>query len=117
MVEQITLLFAGFLLTTIAGGLLGALIQHRSWRYRWHTENAEKNISTSRELFQEISRLMDRRLYRLDQFYLWSKRNSAPELKSSLENYRSVVVDRPRAVRCETNYPAVQNGGALYGSR
>jgi hypothetical protein len=93
MVEKLTLLFIWFVLTTIAGGLLGTLLQHRAWRYKWETESLEKNISTSRELFQEISRLMDRRLYRLDQFYLWPRRGSPTELKVSLENYRSVVFD------------------------
>jgi hypothetical protein len=70
MVKQLVLLVVGFVLTTVAGGLVAAVLQHRSWRYKWDTENSEKNISTSRELFQEISRLMDRRLYRVDQFYL-----------------------------------------------
>jgi len=91
--DKLTLLLVGFVLTTILGGLLGALLQHRSWRYKWDTENSEKVISTSRELFQEISRLMDRRLYRVYQFYVWSKRGSEPELKASLENYRAALAD------------------------
>lgn len=34
---------------------------------------------------------MDQRLYRLDQFYLWSRRQSEPELKLALKNYRTAV--------------------------
>lgn len=91
--DKLTLLVVGFALTTILGGLLGAFLQHRSWRYQWDTESSEKHVSTSRELFQEISRLMDRRLYRVYQFYVWSKRGSEPELKTSLENYRAALTD------------------------
>jgi hypothetical protein len=36
---------------------------------------------------------MDRRLYRVDQFYFWASRNAKQELKAALENYRSAILD------------------------
>jgi hypothetical protein len=93
MVQKLVLLLVGFGLTTVTGGLLAALLQHRSWRYKWETESAEKVVATAREIFQEISRIMDRRLYRVDQFFLWTRRNAELELKIALENYRSALQD------------------------
>ncbi|GGX75965.1 hypothetical protein [Streptomyces hiroshimensis] len=53
---------AGFLLTTVLGGLLGSFFQRRAWahQHRVQTQDRERAVL----VFEEVSRLLDKRLYR-----------------------------------------------------
>jgi hypothetical protein len=72
----------GFLLTTVLGGLLGSFFQNRTWDHQnkiqqaeqerlRETQLAEEKRDKALQIFDEISRLMDKRLYRLRLVY-WS---------------------------------------------
>jgi hypothetical protein len=75
MTELASLLpvIAGFLLTTVLGGLLGFFFQNRSWDHQHKIQQAEQERQHQLQLaeqareqalqvFDEISRLMDKRL-------------------------------------------------------
>jgi hypothetical protein len=72
----------GFLLTSVLGGLLGFFFQNRSWEHQHKIQQAEQERQRQLQLaeqargqalavFDEISRLMDKRLYRL-RLVCWS---------------------------------------------
>ena len=72
----------GFFLTTVLGGTLGFFFQNRSWEHQHKIQQAEQERQHQLQLaeeareqalqvFDEISRLMDKRLYRLRLVY-WS---------------------------------------------
>jgi len=93
MTEKLFLLLAGFFLTTICGGLIATLLQHRAWRHKWATEAAEKRAETTKQVFEEISRLMDRRLFRINQLELWLRRQDKARVDIAMQNYRDVLFE------------------------
>jgi Rad3-related DNA helicase len=97
----------GFLLTTVLGGLLGSFFQNRTWDHqnkiqqaeqeRLHeTQLAEEKREKALQIFDEISRLMDKRLYRLRLVY-WSlpaeegQAGHSPSAESRFEDYRQAL--------------------------
>jgi len=93
MFEKLSLLIVGFLLTTVGGGFIATLLQQRAWRHKWEIENAEKNIETAKTVFEEVSRLMDKRLFRVDQLSVWIMRADKERVELSLKIYRDVLFD------------------------
>ncbi len=61
--SELVPIVAGFLLTTVLWGTLGFLFQSRSWNHQHRVQITEQERKTAVALFEEISRLMDRRLY------------------------------------------------------
>jgi hypothetical protein len=59
----------GFLLTTVAGGALGVFFQRRSWNHQYSVQLREHERDRAVRIFEEVSRLLDRRFYRLQQLY------------------------------------------------
>lgn len=93
MIEKISLILFGFVLTTVCGGLIGTLLQQIAWFNKWEIEKAQKQIDIAERIFEEISRLMDKRLYRIDQFSIWLKRQDAEKVQIALQSYREVLFD------------------------
>jgi hypothetical protein len=97
-VDKITPVITGFLLTTVIGGLLGFLFQRRTWNHQHAVQVHEQERERAVAIFEEVSRLMDRRLYRL-RLLFWSlpKRSlggTEQELaQRRLEDYRQVLFD------------------------
>lgn len=62
-----TLIVVGvsFILTTIGGGSLGNYFQARSWKNQYTANLLESERARATEFFDELSRLMDKRLYRM----------------------------------------------------
>jgi hypothetical protein len=90
-------LLAGFLLTTVAGGLLGYFFQIRSWSHQHEVQFREQERERAVKVFEEISRLLDKRLYRLRQIY-WALSRSAEsqrkeEMEEKMEEYRAVLYE------------------------
>ena len=63
--HDIVILFLGFFLTTIVGGYLSYSWQTRSAEIQRDAEQKRYEIQTATQVFEEISRLMDKRLYRM----------------------------------------------------
>lgn len=83
----------GFVLTTVAGGLLGIFLQTRLWTYQWLAQRRSKFEEEARAVFNEVSRLMDRRLFRLKQFQMWTTRGDDERISVALSDYRGTVFD------------------------
>jgi hypothetical protein len=86
---QIMKLMVGFLLTTLCGGFLGFIFQRRHARYQCLQNRAEKEMETCQAVFEEVSRLLDKRLYRTRQLLHFLNSQDAKEQK--LAEYIEVV--------------------------
>ncbi|MCD4741574.1 MAG: hypothetical protein K8R67_03685 [Desulfobacteraceae bacterium] len=63
--HDIMVLFLGFFLTTIVGGYLSYSWQTRSAEFQINAEQKRYEIQAATKVFEEISSLMDKRLYRM----------------------------------------------------
>jgi hypothetical protein len=95
MTEQIIILGIGFILTSVIGGLLGYYFQNRSWRYQNTEKLAETERRTATAVYEEISKILDKRLYRMAQLH-WKLQDPATEheiLEKHMNNYRDVLYE------------------------
>jgi hypothetical protein len=65
LAREIVVVVVGFLLTTVLGGLLGALFQRRTWDHQHDAQLFEKEIERAADVCYSLSTLLDRRLYRM----------------------------------------------------
>jgi hypothetical protein len=63
--EQALLLLLGFFLTSVVGGALGYYFQNRTWNHQFFVNRGVAEWDAATRLFQEVSQLCDRRLYRM----------------------------------------------------
>ena len=95
---DLLLLFVGFLLTSVLGGLLGYLFQGRSWAHQHEVQRRDQERQQALRTFEEVSRLLDRRLYRMRRLY-WAARSralgtgDAAELAAAQAGYREVLFE------------------------
>lgn len=87
----------GFLLTTVAGGGLGYFFQNRSWHHQHDVQRRESERERAEQAFEEVSRLLDKRLYRLRQLY-WSLRPDADDARkeaaaTKMDDYRAILYE------------------------
>lgn len=73
--REFLLLVAGFVLTSVLGGLLGSYLQNRAWRNQHAVELREADRAAATTTCIELSRLLDTRLYRMRKLY-WSLQQS-----------------------------------------
>jgi len=96
--DQFVLLVTGFVLTTVLGGALGYVFQTRAWRHQHDIERGEEQRRQAMRVFEELSTLMDRRIYRMRQV-AWAARGIADsggvtqDLRDALDGYRTVLRD------------------------
>lgn len=84
-------LFFGFALTTVVGGLLASFLQTRLWRHQWAAQRANQASEAAKALFEDVSGIMDKRLFRLSQLQLWMRRGDATRLAAAMTDYREVL--------------------------
>jgi len=106
---DLTPIIIGFLLTTVLGGALGFYFQNRTWDHQNEIQRAEQGRlhkmqldeekrEKALQIFDEISRLMDKRLYRLRLLY-WilaaedGQAGHSPSAESRFEDYRQVLYE------------------------
>jgi Putative peptidoglycan binding domain len=98
MVTDLLPLVVGFLLTSVLGGLLGYLFQRRSWAHQYEVQQRDQERQQALRTFEEVSRLLDRRLYRMRRLY-WAARGRAlgtsdeAELASAQAGNREVLFE------------------------
>ena len=97
MPDALVTVVVGFILTTVVGGLLGYFFQQRSWSHQHRVEGAARQRDRAVELFDELSRLLDRRLSRMRRLH-WSLINDgeAPRSEDSrgrMADYVAVLYD------------------------
>lgn len=91
-------LVVGFLLTSVLGGLLGYLFQRRAWDNQHKVQQRDQDRQQALRTFEEVSRLLDKRLYRMRRMY-WAARNRAlgmgdeAELAFAQASYRDVLFE------------------------
>lgn len=87
-------LFFGFLLTTVFGGGLGYYFQNRAWRHQFRLRLLEADLASSTKVFEELSRLMDKRLYRMRQVH-WKLKQPASDVivEKHMMAYREVLYE------------------------
>jgi hypothetical protein len=96
MGQQLILLVIGFALTSVLGGLLGYWLQSRAWAHQHDVQRRDEERQQAVKTFEEVSSLLDRRLYRMRQLY-WAARRKArgtgddAGLDSALDDYREVL--------------------------
>ena len=89
MKDQIILLVLGFVLTSVAGGVIAYYFQTRTAE-RNHRESERQAAAT---VFDEVSRAMDRRLYRM-WLLQWGLESGDPNrMDKALDEYRTVLVE------------------------
>jgi hypothetical protein len=96
LVKELIPVVAGFLLTTVLGGLLGFLFQRRAWAHQHRAQTQDRERERAVLVFEEISRLLDKRLYRLRLLY-WSliadKDVRSEQSEKRMEDYRQVLYE------------------------
>ncbi|MER5222838.1 hypothetical protein [Streptomyces flaveus] len=87
---------AGFVLTTVLGGLLGFFFQRRTWAHQHRVQTQDQERERAVLVFEEVSRLLDKRLYRLRLLY-WSLAADtdvrSERSESRMEDYRQVLYE------------------------
>ena len=97
ILNELAPILLGFLLTTVLGGFLGVYLQQRSWAHRFKVERATAERDRAVQVFDEISRLLDRRLYRMRRL-AWTlegehNRPLSQRGQKSLSDYDAVLFD------------------------
>ena len=88
MADQVVLLVLGFVLTSVIGGVLGYYFQRRTW----DANRREAERSAAAAVFDDISRRMDERLYRMRLLY-WSLRaGDEDRIAAAIAEYRATLV-------------------------
>jgi len=107
--QQLLLLVVGFVLTSVAGGALGSWFQRRAWAHQHEIQlrDEERQREAQRrdeehqralKTFEEVSQLLDRRLYRMRRLY-WAAREMAAgsgdleRLAAARADYRAVLAE------------------------
>jgi hypothetical protein len=87
----------GFLLTTVLGGLLATYLQRQSWSHQFRAQAAAQDIDRATQVFEEVSRLLDRRLYRMRRLYwaLCADVDSPPraDAQARMDDYVAVLYE------------------------
>jgi hypothetical protein len=92
--DELLLLLAGFLLTSVIGGFLGYWLQRRAWGEQERARSAQAEREAATSFFEDLSRLFDRRLHRMRELDGWLGRaGETADVERSLTRYRAAVDD------------------------
>jgi hypothetical protein len=95
MTEQIIILGIGFILTSVIGGLLGYYFQNRSWKFQNTEKLALTERATATAVYEDISKLLDKRLYRMAQLH-WKLEDTTTDLdilEKHMSNCREILYE------------------------
>ncbi|MEI7695765.1 MAG: hypothetical protein WCI64_09005 [Chlorobium sp.] len=93
--HDIVLLFIGFGLTSILGSAIGSWFQQRGWEHQRAIEYNQIELNRATETFEDLSRVLDRRLYRT-RLVLWDYKNAdTPQTKRDGHNkiYSDILIE------------------------
>jgi peptidoglycan hydrolase-like protein with peptidoglycan-binding domain len=88
MADQVVLLLVGFVLTTVIGGALGYYFQRRTW----DANRRESERTEAANVFDDVSRAMDERLYRMRLVYWGLKGGDEDRIAAAMAEYRATLV-------------------------
>lgn len=69
LANEIIPIVVGFLLTTVLGGVLGTWLQQRAWKRQNEVQLRQDELRHADDVCQQVSKLLDKRLYRMRRFY------------------------------------------------
>jgi hypothetical protein len=94
--HEIALMVLGFFLTTIVAGGITFWYQKKAWDRDDLSKRKQEEINRASVLFDDLSRLLDKRLYRLRNVQ-WAlegeKKASQEELAALRAQYRAIIVE------------------------
>ncbi len=95
MADELVFLVVGFVLTTVGGAVLGYLLQNRSWSRQREVTLVQAEREAALRVFEELSTLMDRRLYRMRRLegVLSDEEAADDELERARADYRAVLFE------------------------
>ena len=96
--NPLVLLVTGFLLSGVAGGFLGYFFQQRAWAHQHAVQRADLQREQAQQTFEDLSTLMDRRLYRMRLVHSAARRQAlsgghAERLDHAVQDYRLILRD------------------------
>jgi len=92
--HNLILLLLGFFLTTIIGGGFGNYFQNKSWNYKNRIKLQEEEQKVATKIFEQISTVMDKRLYRSRLWFWRMESNEDPKvINEYLNQYRLVLYE------------------------
>lgn len=96
--DPLVLLLVGFVLTSVLGGGLTYAFQRANWRHQYRVQREDLRHDQALKTFEEVSKLLDQRLYRMRQVYWAAKaiakgRGDRERLNIALADYRAVLRD------------------------
>lgn len=95
MTEDLIHLVVGFVFTSVVGGALGYYLQNRAWKHQHDVAALESERQTATAVFEALSILMDKRLYRMRQvaWKLSEEGHLAERVDEQMENYRQLLFE------------------------
>ena len=93
--DELVTIGVGFVLTTVAGGVLGAWFQGRAWDHQNDRTLEETDRDHATQICRELSHLMDKRLYRMRQlnWALIAEPLDESRVEASMHDYRAVLYE------------------------
>lgn len=97
MANALIPIVVGFALTTVLGGFLGSWLQQRAWDHQKEAQLREDELQRAGVVCQEVSKLLDKRLYRMLRFYhALASDTGMPDssrVEDSLREYNAVLYE------------------------
>lgn len=95
LTDQLLTLVLGFVLTTVAGSLLGSRFQQRAWDHQNEMTLQEADRGHAVRICGDLSQLLDKRLYRMRQlnWALGATEVDRPRIDSAMVDYRTVLYE------------------------
>lgn len=91
--HDMSLLILGFILTTVVGGILTQRYQENAWRHQHEMNILESERQAATDVFKEISRLMDSRLYRMRRLITGIVDGQSPQImQERWDSYREILL-------------------------
>jgi hypothetical protein len=92
--EKLILLIIGFALTTLVGGFLADRYRRESARTEFEIAAMQSDISRSVQVFENISQLMDKRLFRMRRLHdVFNGNIDSDQYPQRLADYRNVLIE------------------------
>jgi hypothetical protein len=81
----------GFILFSIIGAILAARFQYRSWKRQWLVQEASRRIGAASSVYEEISHVVDKRIYRMKQLVYALQSGDPRRIEERRKEYREVL--------------------------
>ena len=89
--SPVIIILVTFLLTSVLGAYIAAKFQYRNWKHQKETSDQDEERNVAENIFSEVTKLMDMRLYRKRQL-LWSlNRNDSKRVEDKMIEYKDIV--------------------------